>query len=264
MFKKLSSIIGAAALAALAVAPFHASAAPVQFVVTGEIFLSQTTNVGGLQAGVESSLLSRIPDGTSLSGVYAADLTAPDVAPGDPNLGDYRDFITNGALSVGAFDSTPGSLNCVNAALDCRQEVVNDAVFVPGSGFQDRVGILTGFLDLDGLTAAVVADSGAVSSSQFTDFDDAPIVANLFLGRGDIDLFDNDAAIDPLSGLFTSFSLTVFVPSIFQSDVSDPAARFDFEIRNALLTPIPVPGALPLAASGIVVLGLIARRRRAR
>lgn len=262
MIGRLKYLKYAALLVALTALPLQAASA-TKYVVSGDLVLTSIVDNGALQAGVEAALLARVADGTPFRGVFEGDLDVSDVAPGDANLGDYRGFVADGAMSIGAFASTPGTHNCLNPAIDCRQEVAND---VPaGSTVFDRVGILSGLVDMDDLTAAVAADSGAVANSQFTDFDDSPILASLFIGGSGLDLFSSDGVVDPLSGLFSTGGLSLFLTSLFNEPGSPlQFARYNFELRNVSVEAVPVPAALPLAATGLAVFGAAAWRRRAR
>jgi hypothetical protein len=97
---------------------------------------------------------------------------------------------------------------------------------------------------------------------------DGALVSNL--------LFDMGASPDPytvaLGNLFNNLSalvigipypnLALFEPLPAGSGIVPCAPCSHFNIDNVTLAPVPLPASLPLAASGLAILGFLARRRR--
>lgn len=247
--------------AALAIAT-PAAAAPVAFNVSGNIFFTSSDNTAGLQPGVEAAVRAALADGVALSGRYVVDLDVADSDP-DPAVGVYQPIITGGQLSVAGFGFETSSFACVNAALDCREQVQNDLVSLGGGEFLDIVTLLTGFLSSDALTQNVIDASGAVSSSLFVDLIDTPILANIGLTAAAVGLVDDDGIVDPSAVGFSSGGLAVILSSGFNQANIFTFARFNFEIRDlAVVASVPAPASAPLLFAGMGLLLILRRRPR--
>jgi len=129
----------------------------------------------------------------------------PDFNAADPAVGDYRSALTGGALTAGGFSTGGGAQNCFLPKFDCRVGVENDFIFIhPTVGSLDRIEVAGGFIASPTLTDEVVTESGAVSSSPFSDFDTMPILLKAELFAVDYDIVDDDSLIDPSALDFTS------------------------------------------------------------
>lgn len=254
------------ALAALICGGAAASdrAEAVEFAVTGDLFFIEAFNNDALQSGVDTAIRTRLANGAAFSGTFTAETGAVDTNP-DPNLGDYRDFITNGAMSAGGFGAVSGAPNCVSADLDCRLEVANDTIFSPGGDPFDRAALSTGFFEFQALTDAVIADSGADSGVPFFDLNDTPFIGSVFLSAGfAIGLVDSDAAVDPSNFQFDTGSFSLFIPGGFQENGSE-LARYNFELRNLAVgapASVPLPAVAPIFGLTLIAVGAAAYRRR--
>lgn len=260
--KKRRVFLGA--VAGLALFAIPAKAAPVTFNFSGTLAFNTTFNTGDLQAGVETAVLDALPDGSSVSGSFTVDLSVPDFNAGDPAVGDYRSAVTGGALTAGGFSTGGGAPNCFLPNFDCRVGIDNDFLFInPTLGSLDLVTVAGGFIASPTLTDDVVTDSGAASSSPFSDFDTAPVLLKAELFAVDFDLVDDDGLIDPRALDFTSGNFVVFLPPIFNlAGTGGSPARILFDIDDITLssTSIPLPPTFPIALSGLIM--LLAFRRR--
>lgn len=252
------------AVAGLTLFAASAKAAPVTFNFAGTLAFDTSFFAGDLQAGVEAAVLGALPNGTSVSGSFTVDLSAPDFNAADPAVGDYRSAVTGGALTAGGFSTGGGAQNCFLPDFDCRVGIDNDFIFIhPTVGSLDRVEVAGGFIASPTLTDEVVAQSGAVSSSPFLDFDGAPILLKAELFAVDFDIVDDDGLIDPSTVDFTSGGFVVFLPGIFNiPGTSSQPARFRFDIDDITIssTSIPLPPTLPIALGGFLMLWAFRKR----
>jgi hypothetical protein len=249
---------------ATALFSFQAMAAPVTFSFSGTLAFDQIFNGANLQAGVESAVLGAFPNGASINGSFSVDLSVPDFNAADPQVGDYRSAVTGAALTAGGFSTGGGAQNCFLPNFDCRIGVENDFLFIhPTLGSLDRVTVAGGFIASPTLTDEVVAQSGAISSNPFVDFDASPLLMRAQLFAVDFDIVNSDALVDPSALTFTGGGFSVFVPGTFNTVGSSGApARFLFDIDNVTLssTSIPLPPTFPLALGSFFMLWAFRRR----
>ena len=256
LFCETSRIFGAVTGLALFAVPVKA--APVTFNFAGTLSFETSFNAGNLQAGVETPLFGALPNGSSVSGSFAVDPSVPDFNAADPAVGDCRSAVTGGALTAGGFSTGGGTQNCFLPNFDCRVGVENDFIFIhPTVGSLDRIEVAGGFIASPTLTDEVVMESGAVSSSPFSDFDTMPILFKAELFAVDYDIVDDDSFIDPSALDFTSRYFVVFLPGLFNTPGSSSTpARFRFDIDDVTVssTSIPLPPTFPIALVGFLLL----------
>lgn len=272
--------ISAAVVLFAATAFSTAMAEPVRHFSVEGTYRAKAVSEGGVttregNATTVNSIIAAL-DGKSFTALFDLDFGTVD-SDGSLDRGLFTGAVKNTSATSGAFGFTPISNSCVNPALDCYVSLANDQF---GVGI-DSYGLRTGFIQSDALNTLVsntipgagnVIGGVTVGTVVSTSFGLFASGAGLFSSPsllGPTELLNSDPALFSQSSDGRFFFLTSYGPGVA---IETGFVTFGFEaLRISEVfdnpgppTAVPEPETYALMLTGLVLMGVNARRRQAK
>lgn len=279
--KSTSLVRISAAVSLLAAAAFTtAMAAPVRHFSVEGTYRVRALVEGGVttregNATTVNNIIAAL-DGKSFTALFDLDFGTVD-SDGSLDKGLFTGAVKNTSATSGAFGFTSIPNSCVNPALDCYVSMENDQF---GVGI-DLYGLLTGFVQSDALNTLVsstVPGAGngtggfSVGTLVYTSF-------GLFAGQADLfsspsllgptELLNSDPALFSQSSegrffFLTSYGLGLAIETGFVTFGFEALRISEVFDNPGPTTAVPEPKTYALMLTGLVLIGVNARRRQAK